>query len=56
VVHAAEAIDPIILKVNVKQLFKNELNGDGVEKIGALRLMARTFMNKMSIEKLISLQ
>ncbi|MCM4173524.1 hypothetical protein DHD32_18770 [Arenibacter sp. TNZ] len=44
-VHAAEALISNNFEVNVKQLFKNELNGDGVEKIGALRLMARTFMN-----------
>jgi len=44
-VHAAEALISNNFEVNVKQLFKNELNGDGVGKNRALRLMARTFMN-----------
>ncbi len=41
-VHAAEALISNNFSVDVKQLFGNELNGDGEEKIGALRVMART--------------
>ena len=41
-VHAAEALSSNNFTVDVKQLFGNELNGNGTEKIGALRIIART--------------
>ena len=41
-VHAAEALSSNKFPVDVKHFFRNELNGDGAEKIGALRVLAAT--------------
>ena len=40
-VHAAEALSSNNFTVDAKQLFRNELNKNGAEKIGALRVMVR---------------
>lgn len=42
-IHAAEALTSNNFTVDVEQLFRNELNGDGAEKIGALRVMAGVY-------------
>lgn len=39
-IHAAEALIFNNFTIDAEQLFKHELSGDGVEKIGALRVMA----------------